>query len=717
MADLLAGLTVQARSDAHLAANTLLHLLPADIADTLQGPKANLLPSRGRIGSLSRPRRMQSPLATLLLTPPPPGRARIQDLDHLRAWSMAAALRFCTDTGEPDTYPRVHDGLRFVWLLCLGSYRPDPLPELPEFDGSLASLREALNQLQGQRETRGAGQTEQIGHILRLLQDVRKPNPPRRMGERDAAKTESAPSGWMAYRQQTGTTWAAPPPGAPAPINPEDAADVAISVVHDFGLAKTPARPSPLDRVPLQLALQDVLDEDQGWIADYAALTRAECRKIWARAGADMAAGRPPGGAVWCAASLLLGRSVQTLAGLPRGTSPTEDHWRLKNDRAALCVVPDVTRASWHDPRNNSFLLHPPEALARALARRIGDAPESAERMARGWLLSGAGLKAKGRAPRLSRLTRALPDALMARGEDIAIAGLLSGWSAKRQPQIYYASFPLRRIEAVWRAACMDWMGPDARADLRPLRARTTRTGSFFGPADNQVSAFFATLTEKAEASRAISLAAHLPDRLAAVTNFAGALLNFVWARRPHLDALEPLSNIIGRHRPMIRLHGKGNRSVDDGRWLPVPEIALQVIAYWRAEVAALGPERFRILNPEFPRHVAEASAGRAPPLLEWEGVLDAPAGLEAAALWSRIGTPALPDGHPAPANWARHYMRGALADRNLTGAEIDRFMGHGGAAGDPFVPTSAAAAADLDRLRNTLDEICANLRIRLPGT
>ncbi|HEY0214432.1 MAG TPA: hypothetical protein VGC40_12735 [Paenirhodobacter sp.] len=713
MRDFLIDLTQESRAAARAEAERLLHLLPDNIVHVLHAARASHLPARGRIGSLSKPRRMQSPLATLLLTGPPAGRARIRDLDHLRAWAMAAALRFCSEMGEPDTYPRVRDGLRFVWLLCRGAYQPDPLPELPAFDGSLASLREALARLQGLRETRGAGQAEQIGHLLRLLQDVRKPNPPRRHGEHGASGTEHEPSGWTTCHGPAGTTWAAPPPGSDPPISPEDAADITTPVLHDFGSAERPTRPSPLDRVPLQLALQDVLDEDQGWIADFAALTRAECRRIWARAGADITAGRPPGGAVWCAASLLLGRPVQMLASLPR-TSPTEDHWRLRQDRAALCVVPDVTRDSRHDPRSNSFVLHPPEPLARALAQRIGDDPEIAARMARDWLQNRR--STGGRTPRLSRLSRALPDALTAHGEDIAIAGLLSGWSAKRQPQIYYASFPLRRIEAVWHSACADWMGPDARGELRPLRSRTSRTGSFFRPDDAQVRGFFTRLAAQAEESRAISLASRLPDRLAAVTNFTGAVLNFVWARRPHLEALEPLSSIVGRHRPMIRIRGKGNRSVEDGRWLPVPAVALRVIAYWRAEVAAIGPERLRILNPEFATRIAEASAGALPPFLHWEGVLDTPAGLEATDLWNRVGTPALPDGHPAPANWARHYMRGALADRGLTGAEIDRFMGHGGAIGDPFVPTSGAATADLDRLRKVLDAICADLGIKVPG-
>lgn len=715
MCDFLAGLTKEARADAREEAERLLRLLPADIVATLHAARATHLPAQGRIGNLAKPRRMQSPVATLLLTGPVPGRARIRDLDHMRAWAIGAALRFCHEMGEADTYPRVLVGLRFVWRLCIGSYQPDPLPELPDFDGSLASLRDALSRLQGLRETRGAGQAEQIGHLLRLLQDARKPNPPRRHGEHEPSGIERPPCGWTTYRGPTGTIWSAPPQGAEPPIGPEDAADIAIPVLHDFGLGKRPARPSPLDRVPLQLALQDVLDEDQGWIADFAALTRAECRRIWARAADEIATRRPRPGAVWCAASLLFGRSVQTLAGLPRSLPPTADRWLVKKDRAALCVVPDVTRDVWHDPRDNSFVLHPPEELARALAPRIGEAPDRAVGMARDWVR--AGKNTGGRTPRLSRLTRALPDALTARGEDIAITGLLSGWNAKRQPQIYYASFPLRRIEAAWRSASTDWMGPKARGEIRPLRSRNTRTGSFLRPDDSKVMAFFARLTAQAEESREIFLASRLPDRLAAANNFTGALLNFIWARRPHLDALEPLSNMVGRHRPMIRIRGKGNRSVEDGRWLPVPAIALRAIEYWRSELAAIGPERLRIVNPAFCERIAAASGGTMPPFLHWAGVLEVPTGLEVAELWDRVGTPVLPDGRPAPANWARHYMRGTLADRNLTGAEIDRFMGHGGMTGDPFVPTSGAAAADVDRLRKALDAICTDLRIRVPGT
>jgi len=142
----------------------------------------------------------------------------------------------------------------------------------------------------------------------------------------------------------------------------------------------------------------------------------------------------------------------------------------------------------------------------------------------------------------------------------------------------------------------------------------------------------------------------------------------------------------------------------------------------WLGCLSALEASWLPRVNPDLARRIAEVRAGTAPLFFGWASIEALPEDLSAADLQERIGSPDMaPDkarsgGGMAPANWARHYMRGAMAERGLPGTLIDAWLGHGGAVADPMAPASGFAADDQDQLREAIDALWQSLQIELPA-
>lgn len=156
---------------------------------------------------------------------------------------------------------------------------------------------------------------------------------------------------------------------------------------------------------------------------------------------------------------------------------------------------------------------------------------------------------------------------------------------------------------------------------------------------------------------------------------------------------------------PRVRVMDNGNRQVDDARWLPLPDQAVQVLAVWRMELTDIRDSGVRMLNPGLCARIDQSLDGTAPPFFVWPSLHEGVQDLQAADLWDRAGTPA-----NMPRNWARHYMRRHLADHGVSGAAIDAFMGHGGTQSNPMTPTSCAALTDQAKLHAALTHICAEV-------
>lgn len=725
MTDLLANLEARFRNKAIGEAYRLLARLPGckSKAKALDLCKVYLPQISGKAGS-ARPRIGTHPLAKMLLTRPRPDRPRVDDLDTLRGWTLVAALRCCADCNLDDRHSRILVGLRVVRLMVQGKYRFDPLDDLRPLTGTSADVLRAVQEMQKKLETRGDETATRIPALLCLLRDIDGAAQPRFMDP--LPRAEHPPEAWEEVRRDDGLTYVIGPTAEELPEGetyaPEENAEDAEVLLYDFGLGEAEDAHQAATALQTEFAFLQHLDQDKGWSADYAALSQYECGLICSAAWREITSPKPDPGAIWCAASLLFGRAICDLAGYdvsPKTPQKGQSWWKMAEGRAALCFAPDVSRLTRKQVAGNTVVMTAPDPLSRRLAAVLAEGTQTAQEDARRWL-GQVGLQ---RAPDLRRLSRALSDGLLAAGEDIAIAGLLCGRRVAELTQLYYASFPIKRLEDAWGRVQRDWFGAHEVGQLSGMMKRPHRIGSRSAPRPGEVTAYFQRLVDDVEANRANDAPQspwQIMDRVAVETNLVAAVLTFLTARRPHGPVFEPLSQIIGLTCPRVRLGGKGNRDVDDGRWVPLVPAALQAIDIWTECVTNLSQTRVFMLNPDLPAYIQRARAGNVPPLFAWKDLADPPVPLMAADLGTRVRYPSLSlRGKAAstdtPPNWARHYMRGALSDCGVNWTLIDGFMGHGGAVSDPMRAASGASLADQDALSDALQAIWSDLGVSLP--
>lgn len=710
MTDLLAGLPRAMRSVLAQEAARLLAALPDGRAKVAgEHLRPIMLSATGKDGT-AKLRRGAYPLGTMLYERPSSTLPRVAERDWLRGWAMVGAMRFCNTFRETDHFSRITAGLRTARRMAQGRYRHDLMAELPLLEGDIDGLVDAIRKLVTSLEQRGIEYAPQLAQLELILRDAAAPVAPRHV---DTLRRAAADDGMILPRRDLATgdmtiimTGSTP---VPADTSPEEQAEDLRPSLYDFGATFRALAP-PVARAEAQLDLLDLAVRDSPWQAAFAALTPQEARTVFAAATRDARTHQPGAGLVL--ASLVSGRSVDDLA--TAGRRPVSGATWI-GEHGAICFAPDVRFAG--NPVAGGFALQPPPELVGWLTG--SKEPGQAKRLAAEWLSRID----TGRTLRLSRIARALQDGLLAGGEDAALAGLLAGHSCAAQVQLYYARFPVERMRTAWLGLIADHFGPAAGFRLDPLHRRCRTIGSMVVPPRQNVTKWFATLTEAVEQARAARSSGieHLVGRVAAEANLAAAVLSLQTARRPHREAFEPLSQITGRHRPRVRLQGKGGRQVDDGRWVPLGAPSQQAIALWMSLLDTLEASCLCGANPALWRMIQAIRAGEAPLFFRWDSLDVRPEPLSAAALFARIGAPVLaPDSARSPEarpvdNWVRHFMRNELAEEGVPGTLIDGFFGHGGAAGDPLAPASGAAAADLDLLRRAIDTIWDRLRVHIP--
>lgn len=710
MPDLLAGLPQPMRSVLAQEAVRLLAALPDSRAKAAgERLRPILLPAIGKHGT-ARLRRGAYPLGTMIYERPSPKLPRIFERDWLRGWALIGALRFCDAFGETDHFSRVASGLRAARRMAQGRYGHDLMAELPLINGDIEGLVDAVYRLTKLLEQRGIEYAPQLSQLELILRDATTPAAPRHIESMHRAATGD---GMILLRREVimgdMTVMLTSPTPVPSDTSAEEQAEEMYESFYDFGATFRALAP-PVARAEAQLELLDLAARDTPWQASFATLTPQEARALF-NAALEGARTKQPGAGL-VLASLVSGRTVEDI--VAAGRHPVIGTTWI-GEQGAICFSPDVRFAG--DPVAGGFSLHPPPGLADWLT--FPGQPGKARQLATEWLSRFP----TGRALRLSRIARALPDGLLARGEDAALVGLLAGRCCAAQVQLYYARFPIQRLQSAWLNLISDTFGAAEGFHLTPLRRKVTAIGSVVIPSRPNVTKWFEVLIEAIEHARSAQPKGlnHLTGLVAAEANLAAAVLCLQTARRPHRDAFEPLSQITGRQRQRIRLQGKGGRQVDDGRWVPLGTASRQAIFLWmsmldRVEASGLGGA-----NPSLGRMIRAIRAGEAPLFFSWDSVDADPEPLTAAAHFARVGAPLLttnparsPDGRPVP-NWARHFMRDELACEGVPGTLIDGFFGHGGAAGDPMAPASGAAAADLDRLRQAIDAIWDKLQVNIP--
>ena len=697
MTDLLQRFPAVLRQQCATEAVRLIAALQVSLAVTeARNLMKSYLPATGHAGT-QKPTKLANPLVSMLLARPLETVPNHKLLDTLRGWCLVATLRFCAASQETDQHSRPLTGLRTIRRMAAGKFGLDPLSELQGTELDAQSLRQAVFELEQAYRARSHPRLHQIGDLGRLIESAIFVRAPRKVSAHlRRAEADRVPQDQTIERDGVTLTLS-----AQEAFGPDAALDDIAEAMRIRSYRFAPSDKAFAEaRFAAQLDLLEFEDRDLGFGAEFAALTGAEARMIGAKAQRDARAGQRGAGLVL--AALVSGRSVEQLAEASR-TPALGATWI--SAQGAICFAPDVRFAG--APERGGFGLHLPLGWDSDVAA------------ARDWLARHR----IGRAIPLSRVSRGLPDAMA--GQDDALVGLLCGLSVKERVALYYARFPVARLAKIWSAVLRDEFGLSEGFSLQTIDPKTLHIGSLCGPELKAVSAWFQELVARVSHARERlnEGVVALPSVTAAEANLAASVLAFQTGRRPHGPAFEPLGQIVGACRPRVRLTGKGNRQVEDGRWVPMTRASQQAVALWRGSLARLRAQGVLAANRDLGEMVRAVEAGVRSAFFAWDEIGDAPESLTAAELFERVAAPALPrnrgqrakDVQGAPSNWSRHVMRRELAARGISGEMIDGFMGHGGAAADPLSPLSAASVGAQDALRDTLDAIWADLGVSLP--
>lgn len=729
--NLLEGLSPSTALQLRKEADRLLGLLPeGKWTEKVAAAKEAYLPppESGQVAPVTGAPRLSKdefPLASFLATSPLDDHARRQDLDLLRGFALAAALRFIAGSrasdgrDADDRYPTVKAGLRAIRRLA--SYRlfDTMRGELPAIPRNISELLDVLGDWHERLSQRHDSFAARVDEMRRLLQHLPAFRGTREISSPDERETghRRMPTYAWAIRTLPADDFSAPPIllfRAPPqdlepedyPRGPEEAADLAATERADLGFVDR-TEDELTDEFSGQLELLEREDRKFAWLADHGSLTNEDCARIMRAASRALLTPSPARGAVLCAASLFLGRSMDDLILLAWvEAAPGRSWWR--DDGVAF--VPDVTNAR----NENGLHLQIPEPWRKpfrdVLALRGNDLG-TWQKEAAAWL---AGLDLP-RPVRLGSLARALPDGLASRGEDQALIGMLTGRSVTEMTQLYYASFPIARLNAAWVEHQHARLGLSAKSCGAATRiGRGQYVGSRLVPSDRDVRLFFEQLRQNWQDSENLlrrDASEHWPDLHAAITNYCLAALSLVTARRPFGAAFEPFSRISGRKRVRVLVSDKGNRINDDARWLPLPPSAVRILEIYRQSLQRLLDDIETLIPDETIFHIKDVQNGAQPSFFVWPSLKELPEPLSAAAFWDRIDLPAR-----KPRNWCRHYMRRSLAEMGMPGHRIDSYMGHGGSWSDALLPSSMDSLADQDGLSAALEQILLRSIGELPG-
>ena len=575
------------------------------------------------------------------------------------------------------------------------------MSDLPSFDGILEAGLSSLLQLKRLLSLRGEDWATELNQLDLLLRGVQASIEPRSVESSTRRSVEDVQGLPECVLQDRGISIVQ---SGDIPLQhdvaPEEKSEELSDRFYDFGATYRALQPVTA-RQEAQMSLLERETESLGMQGSFASLTQEEMRQLFQAALSDARKGQQ--GARWVLASMATGRSIAELSMASReaGAGCT---WLV--EEGGIAFAPDV-RFMAH-PEKGGFALYPPKELSNWL--HFDGEGESPKQAAENWLHR----QKHGRTHRLSRIERALEDALLSLGADRALAALLSGRSARAVIQLYYARFPVISLREFWLKALAECFGNCEGFRLEPLDPKRHTIGSLVVPDIKEVAQWFSGLFDAAELARArrVENISHRVDLVAAEANLAASILCFQTARRPHREAFEPLSQFTGRRRPMVRLGGKGGRSVDDGRWLPLAAASQKALERWMKVLEDLETSRLAIAHRGLGEMISALRAGKVPLFFQWPYLDDQPQTLMARDLFFRVGAPALSEDRARDRqtvsieNWARHFMRAALFEENVPGKLIDSYMGHGGAAFDPMAPASGFAIADQDILRQAIDRI-----------
>lgn len=673
---------------------------------------SDLAPARQAIKSAKG----RYPLANLLVHPPAPFEPRAHALDLLRAWVLAALLD-AVGQGLREHTTGVF-AARAVSRLCRRGELDAARARVPDFDVPDAdAAHDVAVDWQADEAATGSPFSDRIeciriviGQLAGLSRTVLGPVS-RRRRRRSQAHIDAT------------RCWVRVPARNSLELlcdcaefdldhsvleSVEEAGDIAEPVaIRRIGTRDEAFAGEAADAAELLWAQDELFDLSGAALASAHRPTPSEARAIYAELRAHLASfdlDEVNTGTVLLAVSLLTGRSLRDLLAVSRSVPkvPGRSWWVYEHGGVAgIAFCPAVSGAS-KPPANGIVLALPTWLRLRVDARLHAEEAFDEQRVmeqARAWLRSR---NFAGRSPRLSRVAGALPAALEASDTDAAIGALLLGSDIRVVPQLWYSRVPIERLNQAWRGLLEDFIGETGK-EVRVVRsAHGAAIGSRGVPSDEQVHAFFqarkTALAEAITASNWRGRPGGVERVHKAVIDQCAAILIAATGRRPHGPLWAPLRDTltIGPH-PMTRIVDKGNRLVDDARWLPLPPVALEAL---EALFTHLGHLRDwgRVMNQAVARAADASLAGEVCPFwyIDEDGADPRP--LSGADWWDGMPTKTL------RRNMFRHYWRTRFLTERLPGGLIDTWMGHGGWQGAQFLPMAADSIGDLMPIREHIE-------------
>lgn len=647
------------------------------------------------------------PLAGLLLYQPSGLTANAEALDLLRGWALAAVLHAAM-TGAA-THTTWQFAARVVRQLSSDEAWRDVSLRLPALQKlSLFDVRRRLTQWIATETAIDRRRGAQLEHVRRSL-DQLAGVPRRRMTPSARKRTEKS----LRFAAQAACrSPLQPTSGTVIMINCDDhdhEEEPLMSVEEAADIAERGWLRS--EHPDLGEVIEELWEADDtvSSVLQTRNLTQAEARSIVQDGLQAIVAGAGPG-VTMLVASLLLGATITELVGLRRKVPETAGFpwWHDGAQGIGLAFAPQVTKAP--KPPLGSFVIMLPEPVASAVrvALNLDLQAEEFEEQAKAWLRHRPG-----RNQRLSRIAQCLRTALAGAGVDAAITGMLCRSDIRSTPQKYYTCVHASHLEEAYRHFAADWLAMDPTTlNVRTIIPGKRMLGSRCVPKDKHVADFFAKLGSDLDTA-AERMESHLPGALsgyhAAFVAAQAGLLAFTTAARPHLEACPPFAQmqLIGPH-PVIRIMDKGNRQVDDARWLPVCSVQREAFTQLRRHLECLKSWAMPT-SPSLVQYIDRALAGDCSPLFFLNDGDLTPTPLRWAEYWAAQCPPR------QVRNMFRHFWRSRLVATNIPSWMIDFHFGHGGWHSAQYLPLSAYRAADLAPLREVIEAEVRSQGIKAP--
>ena len=422
----------------------------------------------------------------------------------------------------------------------------------------------------------------------------------------------------------------------------------------------------------------------------------------------------------WCIlASLYLGRSITDVLDLLYAKPGAHSYLTLKDGVLALHIpgIPNRKRSDWpgevfEGPVGGHHRITLPAILADsfpAVSRKIDISVRDVRATLRGIVLG------QERRANDGSLSRALREALVRADADRAVIDLLCGVSPMQATGLHYLYIAQRELQAVYAHGVHLLGCRSIIPDLPDNDLYAGGAGSSTTPRKSVVQQFYSeaarVLKRLDKGSRTNLIAYHNRYCALVVAN-----LMILTGHRPVIAPFDR-PRTLDYDAGLIYISDKQIRSVNAGRIIPLPRLALRQFWLWHCHLTRLA----EILALSTPNAVAGTGQrcrieGLPPTSDDIHFFILREMGngtISKEPFRPRLAKEWLKDIWPLSERSGRHLLRRDLHQARVSSDLIDALMAHDEPGREPFAEHSGLALADLEVLRRALDDYCVQIRAR----